>query len=232
MVLRVLDLGRPKRIIVIAGAVACVALIAGLAHSVGKPGPRIVDAAVLTSGSGFSLSGTVGDLTPGIASRLVLTVTNRTGRAITVRSVTIRIRAVPAGCPAANLTIDGADFTGSPPAVTIARLNAMVRARSRAKLPMRMRLARSAANGCQRARFPLRYSGTATTERRLGADRSTRRTSLPNPFAAGRPVTLAATVTEASAERSGPAGYVTFYRCTDPIRLPTGSPASPKGASA
>jgi hypothetical protein len=165
MALRVLDLGSLRRIIVLAGAVACVALIAGLAHSAGHPGPRIGDAAVLTSGSGFGLSGTVGDLTPGIASRLVLTVTSHTSRAITVTSVTIKIRAVPVGCPAASLTIGGADFTGSPPAVTITGLNAKVRARGTAKLPMRMRLARSAANGCQHARFRLRYSGTATTGR-------------------------------------------------------------------
>ncbi|HEY3907537.1 MAG TPA: hypothetical protein VGM14_26770 [Streptosporangiaceae bacterium] len=166
MVLRVPNLGSIRRIIVLAGAVACVALIAGLAHSVGKPGPRIGDAAVLTSGSGFSLSGAIGDLTPGIASRLVLKVTSHTSRAITVKSVTIRIRAVPAGCPAADLTIDGADFRGSPPAVTITGLRAKVPARGTARLPLRMRLARSAANGCQHARFSLRYSGTATTGRR------------------------------------------------------------------
>jgi hypothetical protein len=171
MVLRVYDRDAYRRIIVIVGAVACVALIAGLAHSFGKPGPRIADAAVLTSGSGFGLSGTVGDLTPGIASHLVLTVTNRTSRAITVKSVTIKIRAVPAGCPAVNLTIDGAHFTGSPPAVTITRLNAEIRARATAKLSLRMRLARSAVNGCQHARFPLRYSGTATTGRRRSATR-------------------------------------------------------------
>jgi hypothetical protein len=166
MVLRADDRGAHMRIIVIAGAVACVALVVSLMHSGGgRPGPRIADAAMLRSGSGFGLSGTIGNLTPGITSRLILRVTNRTNRAITLRKVTIKVPAVPVGCPAANLTIDGKDFADSPPAVTITGLRAKVMARARAKVPLRMHLARSASNRCQHARFPLRFSGFATTGR-------------------------------------------------------------------
>jgi hypothetical protein len=156
----------------VAGAVAGVALVAGAAlaaslmHSGGRPAPKIADAAMLRSGSGFGLSGTIGNLTPGITSHLILRVTNRTNRAITFRTVTIRVPAVPVGCPAANLTIDGKGFAGSPPAVTITGLRAKVRARGRATVPLRTHLARSASNRCQHARFPFRYSGFATTGHR------------------------------------------------------------------
>lgn len=218
MVLRADDRGARTRIIVIAGAVACVALGASLMHSGGRPAPRIVPAAVLTSGSGFGLSGTIGNLTPGITSRLILRVTNRTIRAITLKTVTIRVPVIPVGCPVANLTIDGKDLAGSPPAVTITGLNAKVPARARAKVPLRVHLARSASNGCQHARFPLRYSGSATSGHPRRAT-VTQLTSFPDPSAVGQPVVFFATVRAHSLKRSRPTGRVTFYRCTDPHPL-------------
>ncbi len=215
------------RIIAI-GALGCVALgalVVSLVHSGGRPAPRIVDAAVLTSGSSFGLSGTVGNLTPGISSRLILKVTNHTSRAIRLRAVTIKVRVTPAHCPVANLTVNGARFAGSPPAVTIAGLSARVPARGVAKVPLTMRLARAAANGCQHARFPLSYSGIATSGL-IGNVTTTRLTSFPNPSAPGLPVAFIAIVRSAALRRSRPIGHVTFYRCTNPRRLPARSPAS------
>jgi hypothetical protein len=95
----------------------------------------------------------------------MLTVTNRTSGTIMLKMVTINVRVIPVGCPAANLTVNRAKFAGSPPTVTITGLDAKVSARGRAKVPLKLRLARSASNRCQHARFPLSYSGIATTHR-------------------------------------------------------------------
>jgi hypothetical protein len=171
MLLRASDRRGRLRIIVVAGALGCVGLVAGLAYSGSRQAPRIVDAAMITSGSGFGLSGSVGNLTPGISSRLILTVTNRTSGAITLKIVTINVRKIPVGCPMANLTVNGAKFAGSPATVTITALNTKVPTRGKAKVPLRMRLARSAPNGCQHARFPLSYSGIASTGRLPSGER-------------------------------------------------------------
>jgi hypothetical protein len=165
MMLKADNIGGRLRIIAIVGALACIAIVASRVYSGDKSAPRITEAAVLTSGSDFGLSGTVGNLTPGITSRLTLSVTNRSSRAITLTKVTVKVPAVPVGCRVANLTINGKDFAGSPPAVTITGLRARVRARTTAKVRLRMHLGRRASNRCQHARFPFRYTGFASTGR-------------------------------------------------------------------
>ncbi len=225
MVLRADHLGGRVRILTAAGALACVVGVVSILQSGGNPDPRLAATALLTSGTDFGLSGTVGDLAPGLSSRLILRATNPGRRAITLRKVTIVVSAVPARCPVAGLTIDAEAFAGSPPALTITGLRALVPARASATVSLAIRLARRVGDRCQRARFPLSYSGEATTGN-PGTATSVHLTSFPNPSEADLPVVFRATVEVRRLVRAQPAGDVTFYLCIDPRRLPSGSPAS------
>ena len=218
------------RIVVTLGVLACAMLALGRTTSGTDPeAHETAQAVLLTSGSGFDLFGAVGDLAPGIASRLMLQVANPNTFAITLRTVRISVSSEPAGCPAANLTITGQAFSGSPPAITVTGLTMVIPAHQTATLPLAILLDRSAGNGCQDVMFQFRYLGTAagvTSATRLPT--ATTLASSPNPSRAGRPVTLMAAVLAASPAAGGakPSGWVTFWRCYKPAHLRSRSLAS------
>ena len=208
-------------------AVAAVSGAAIFFWSAVPGGSTPVPGVVLTSATSFGLSGAVGNLAPGGSSTLVVTASNPYSVPITLTSVTVSVPTVPATCPMSNLTLAGSAFSGSPPAVTIAGLSRAVPANGSANVPLAILLAWSAANGCQTVTFPFSYSGTAT----FTAATTTVLASSPNPSLFGSAATFTATVT-ASAPAPNPApGTVTFYLCTNPANLPSGSPSSGCSAS-
>src|SRR5437660_12496146 len=105
--------------------------------------------AVLTSATGFELSGTVSDLAPGAPATLVVTATNPYSVPITLTSLTVSVPAVPANCPASDLTLASTVFAGSPPTVTVTGLSRTVPSNGSATVPLAILLVRNAANGCQ-----------------------------------------------------------------------------------
>jgi hypothetical protein len=213
-------LGRLLGAAAVLGAAVC---FWGVAPSGGTPMPG----AVLTSATGFGLSGAVGNLAPGVSSTLVLTAANPYGVPITLTSLTVSVPTAPAGCAVSNLTLNNTSFGGSPAAVTVAGLSQVVPANGSATVPLAILLARNAANGCQSITFPFSYSGTAT----YTAATTTALASSPNPSLFGSTVTFTATVTASPAAANPPAGAVTFYLCTNPANLASGSPASACGTS-
>jgi hypothetical protein len=177
---------------------------------------------VLTSATGFGLSGTVGNLAPGASSALVVTAANPYSVPITLTSLTVSVPAVPANCPASDLTLAGTAFTGSPPTVTVTGLSQAVPANGSARVSLAILLAANAANGCQNVSFPFSYSGTAS----YTAATTTTVASSGSPSLFGHPVTFTATVTASAPAPNPPAGAVTFYLCASPANLAPGSPAS------
>jgi hypothetical protein len=215
-------------LIAIVAALASAATMAAYA-AVGhlrRPVPARTSATLLTSGSGFGLSGSVGNLAPGLQATLTLTATNPGSTSITVTSVTISVTSVPPTCPLANLTLNSQAFAGSPPAVTVSGLATVVPANGSAQLGLPILVARSAPNGCQVVTFPFSYQGTATSAA-TGAGTSIWMYEIPNPSVLGTPVTLVGLVTGgAKPPRIPITGVVTFWLCTSPAQLPPGSPAS------
>jgi hypothetical protein len=188
----------------------------------GPHGPARMPDAVLTSATGFGLSGTAGNLAPGAPSTLVVTAANPYSVPITLTSLTVSVPAVPANCPASNLTLRGTAFTGSPPTVTVTGLSQIVPANGSASVSLAILLARNAANGCQNVTFPFSYSGTAS----YTAATTTTVASSGSPSLFGHPVTVTATVTASAPAANPPPGAVTFYVCASPSNLAPGSPAA------
>jgi hypothetical protein len=193
-------------------------VIVGLALLVMWIGPganrkTLLPGAVLTSGTAFSLSGTVSNLTPGVSSTLVLTASNPYSVSITLRSVTVSVPSVPAGCPLSNLTLNSTAFSEG--SVTVTDLSVIVPHNGTASVSFPILVARTAPNGCQTLTFPFNYTGSAT----YTATTSTALLTSPNPSNFGQSVTLTATVTPNVTPDPGaptPAGTVTFYECTNP----------------
>jgi hypothetical protein len=122
-----------------------------------------------------------------------------------------------------NLTINGTAFSGG--SVTVNSLSQVVPAAGSATLSLPILVAKTAPNGCQSVTFPFNYTGSAT----YTAPTVITLVAAPNPSSFGQTVTFTATVaanvTPASAAAT-PVGTVTFYQCTNPASLPSGSPAS------
>jgi hypothetical protein len=120
---------RPMWLFAFAGALVLAALVAVV--TVPRGGP-LMPGAVLTSGTNFGLSGTVSNLTPGVSSSLVVSVTNPYSAPITVTSLTVEvaptptISVLPANCPVSNLTLNGQVFAGATPTVVLSGLSQLV----------------------------------------------------------------------------------------------------------
>jgi hypothetical protein len=204
---------------------AAVALLAGAAYvwATAPGGRALTPGAVLTSATGFAISGTVGNLAPGVSSTLNVTATNPYTVPITLTSLTVSVPSAPANCPVSNLTLNNAAFAGSPPVVTVTGLSQQVPANGgSATIPLTILLARNAPNACQNVTFPFNYTGAAS----YTAATATSLTASPNPSLFGSPVTFTATVTASSPAPNPAPGTVTFYLCTSPASLAAGSPAS------
>lgn len=122
-----------------------IVLLAG-SGTAGEPGASTAGAA---PGSAFTISGRVGGLYPGSVRPLVLTVTNHERFVIVVVSMKTVAGVAKAGCGAQNLSVTS--FSG--------RLR--VPAGRTAHITVKAKMAHSAPNACQRAVFPLHYTGQA-----------------------------------------------------------------------
>jgi hypothetical protein len=149
---------RPRRpVLALAGLSGLVG--ASLALASGTPGDREGPASHLAergaSKPGLRVSARVrGRLYPGVRRPLVVSIRNRHRRAVTVRSVRVRVRRAPRGCPRRALRLGR--FAGG----------LRVPARRRRVLRLRARLVARAANACQGARFGLRVRARARKVRR------------------------------------------------------------------
>ncbi len=212
-------------IVAVVASAASIAASAAVGHSA-RSRPAVRAATLLTSGSDFGLTGSVGNLAPGLPATLTLTATNPGAVSITVTSVTVSVTSIPPTCPLANLTLDNQAFAGSPPAVTVTGLATVVPPRGSAQFGLPILLARNAPNGCQVVTFPFSYQGTASSAG-TGAATGIWMYEIPNPSVLHSPVTLVALVTGGTKPPRLPVtGVVTFWLCTSPAQLPPGSPAS------
>jgi hypothetical protein len=103
----------------------------------------------------FTIGGTLGDLYPGLSTNLVLTVDNsKNNQAIHVTSLTVTVGDASSDCPASNLSPASKTYTFS---VTVARNST-----DTTSFVVPIKMVDSAPDACQRAKFPLTLSGTAT----------------------------------------------------------------------
>jgi hypothetical protein len=223
----------PRLVATLAALVVAGVLIAVMGQGPSRRVP--LRGAILTSATAFGLSGAVGNLAPGVASTLTLTVTNPYSAAISLNSVTVSVPAtsVPPTCGLSNLTINNAVFpttaSGGAFALTITAptspLPVSIPANSSAPVSLPILMARTASNGCASVTFPFNYSATAA----YTATTKTTIASSSNPSLFGNSVTFTATVASSVTPDPGagtPAGTVSFYLCTNPTTLTTGSAAS------
>lgn len=185
----------------IATAIAIPLVIAGvgIGSSVDKS-PRVT----LTAGHDFSITGTISSapnvpapalLYPGTSRYLILTVHNPFAVPISVRSVQTSALPASRACPASDLDLSQASFTGS----------RFVPAHGNVAIPVPVRMANAGnQDRCQGVTFPLRFSGTAIYARVVPT--RTRIVSSMNPSRIGRSVSYTATVTAAHR----PTGTVSF----------------------
>lgn len=122
-----------------------IVLLAG-SGTAGGPGAQNTGAA---PGTPFTITGKVSGLYPGAVKPLVLTVANHESFAIIVLSLKTTAGAAKTGCGAVNLTVTS--FSGQ----------LHVAAGKTAHVTVHAKMAHSAPNACQKAVFPLRYSGQA-----------------------------------------------------------------------
>jgi hypothetical protein len=103
-----------------------------------------------TTARAFRISGSAAKLYPGLTVPLVLTVTNLRLFPLVVTSLTVSAGDASGACVAANLSVNS--FSG----------HLLVPAGGTAKTTLQVAMNHAAPDACQGAKFPLRYSGTAT----------------------------------------------------------------------
>ena len=127
-------------------------VVLAVAAATAVAAPRIGEEnAVLTSSQTgtFQIKGQVAGLYPGGTVTLPLTVVNKNGFKIAVKTVTVTVVDASAACPASALT------------ATAYRGKLVVPAKRSAQLTVRATLSAAAPDECAGAQFPLRYRGTA-----------------------------------------------------------------------
>ncbi len=163
-------------------------------------------------------------LVPGTTRCLTYAVSNPLPDPITVSSITIELDpswALPPGCPASNLDLTGAGFSGS--LVVPAKVGAN---NGVATVTRTIALLNTASDqgACQNQEFHFRYTGTATYTHVYAT--ATALTASPNPVLIGSPVTYSATVTTpGGTPPSPPTGTVVFNDGAAPITCGAGSVA-------
>ncbi|HET7488314.1 MAG TPA: Ig-like domain-containing protein [Acidimicrobiales bacterium] len=183
------------------GAVAVVGGRAGTQHLPMK----------LTSGTDFSISGTVTGLEPGSPGSLELTVTNPHSVAITVTTLSVSVGTpTPPGCDASNLDLTGAQYSSA----TGFNVGPDGGTATAPPLPVSLRNLSGNQDGCKGVTFPLVYSGTARYTQVFST--TTSLSSSVNPSVSGQSVTFTATVTAGAPQQGsgsapgGPTGSVAF----------------------
>lgn len=166
----------------------------------------------LTSGTDFSISGTVSGLAPGSTGNLQLTVTNPKSVAITVKTLSVSLGTpLPPGCDASNLDLSGAQYTSQ------SGFNVGPNGGTANAPGLTVRLVDAAAanqDGCKNVTFPLSYTGTATYTQVFAT--TTSLTSSVNPSVFGQEVMYTASVAAGAPQQGtgsapgGPTGKVTF----------------------
>jgi hypothetical protein len=171
----------------------------------------------LTAGRSFSITSTITpypscsggtvSLDPGIQRCITYTIHNSLTAPITVQTVSIAIDSAnppPVTCPASNLDLTSANFSGS----------LSVPAEGSASTPgeqISMVDSFSSQNPCEGVTFNFVYSGTAY----YTDSTTTSLAATPNPSPPGTSVTFTATVdaSNPSVDTSSPGGTVSFYVC-------------------
>lgn len=196
--------------------IGCVIAFALPLADLSKPPTVHPGSIVFTSSSGFGLSGSVNNLTPGGPQSLVLTATNAfTSDSLNVNSVTVQLTSVDAtgssttvpDCSPTNLSINATPFSTVGSSVTVSGLSVPVNAQSSATFSIPIALVATTANPCQNVTFNFGYSGTATYTDAT----TTILASSANPSSVGQQVLYTATVSPGvSGETPAPTGTVTF----------------------
>ncbi len=173
----------------------------------------------LTANSNFAITSSVSSssssqipavLDPGATRYLWYTVHNALGLPVTVSSLGIASVAAPAGCPASNLDVSHASYSGS--LVVPAKVGATPGANSVA-VPIMLVAAAGNQDGCKNATFTFTFTGSAQYTEVYAT--STAVASSQNPSTVGQSVTYTATVTGTQGAGqdpmpAGPTGKVTF----------------------
>jgi hypothetical protein len=129
--------------VAVAVAVAAVALTAVAAFSA-------IETSAVRPTRGFTIKGHVRGLLPGASRRLVITVHNRLGRTLLVRSISTRVRDANPKCRGKN--------------VRVLRFRGRLRLRGHAsrRVAVRASMRKDSPSACQGAAFRLVFSGRAT----------------------------------------------------------------------
>jgi hypothetical protein len=132
-------------------ALVVLAALTSLPSALQKPKPEALPGIVFTSSKtgAFTVKGQVSGLYPGRVTKLPLKLVNRNGFAIKVTSVAVKVGSASAACTYANVSVT--KFAGA----------LKVGPNSSRRLSLRITMRRSAPDGCQGAKFPLFYRGTA-----------------------------------------------------------------------
>jgi hypothetical protein len=112
----------------------------------------------------FRITGDVGDLMPGVATAIRLTLTNPNGAPIYVTSLTVSVSAdsTPPGCTSAsNVHITQSNASGADPIIVPARGSVTLTSAPRAPRIMLLNLPDVNQNVCKNKSFGLTYSGSA-----------------------------------------------------------------------
>ena len=134
-------------------ALIVAALAVAAATAVAAPRMAGEEAVLTSSQTGkFQIQGQVTGLYPGKPVDLPLTLVNRNGFTIAVKTVTVAVGSAGPACPASHLK------------VTRYRGKVVVPARRSGRLVLRATLAATAPEACAAAKFPLRYRGTAVKQ--------------------------------------------------------------------
>jgi hypothetical protein len=183
------------------GAASTVVAVVATVIVFGVPGGSTPPKTLLSSGTDFTITGSVVGLAPGVTGSLVLTVTNPKSVPITVQTLSASPSATspaPATCPFSNLDLSQAVFNG--PGFVVGPKNGT----ATRSLPISLKS--TAGDGCQGVTFPLDYAGTAT----YTLDTTTALASSQSSSTAGQAVTFTATVTASETPPGAYTGNVAF----------------------
>jgi hypothetical protein len=131
------------------------------------PGPTAVGSGedvAQAGGAGFTISGGVGDLMPGVATAIRLTLTNPNGVPIFVTALTVTIAAdsTPAGCSSANnVQLTQSNASSADPITVPARGSVTLTSAPRAPKITLRNLPGVNQDVCKNKSFALAYSGSA-----------------------------------------------------------------------
>jgi hypothetical protein len=114
--------------------------------------------------AGFTITGSVGNLRPGVATPIRLTLTNPNGVPIYVTALTVKVSAnsTPPGCSSAsNLQVTQSNASSADPIIIAARGSVTLTSAPRAPRITLLNLPGVNQDVCKNKSFALTYSGSA-----------------------------------------------------------------------